>query len=356
MVETSLNISEYENNIGRDFPQPEQFLYDVTKDGIRGFSYAVPDPNGLYLDEEYAATTRWGGLIAPPGYHYAFGSPAWLGKVPGIRDANGVELSNADNATESWEFYAPMRPGDSILSYGKIASATPKVSRKLGECVLVGEEMRYTNQKGKIIARLMSYSFRFNGKEAAEGGKVATSYPPMPEGQFTRNISTPPALPGTFKVPARRYDAPRFFEDVQVGDEITPWEHPKLMVGHMARFNATTAGTGYDRIGRMGHIPDAFAPGVLRIHWFASTILRWAGPDAFVTKIAQRNEEWVLVGFGLTFGGTVTGKSVVDGRCLVDLSVWCRSELGFQTNSGTAQVEMISRDAKPLSREGLTPF
>lgn len=355
MVETSLDITDYLAQVGKDFPQPEQFIYDVTRDGIRNFAYAVPDYNGLYLDEEYARTTRWGGLIAPPGYQYAFGSPAWLGKVPGIKDANGVELSNADNATEKWEFYAPIRPGDTILSYGKIASATPKLSRKLGECVLVGEEMRYTNQKGKIVAKLSSFSFRFNGADAASGGKVAQNYPPMPEGEFTRNTPTPPALPGTFPTPVRRYDDVRYFEDVQVGEELPVWRLGPLKVADMARFNATTAGTGYDRIGRMGHIPDAFAPGVLRIQWFASLVLRWAGPDAFVTLISQRNEEWVLVGFNYDFGGTVTGKQVVDGRCLVDIDVWCRCDLGFRTNSGAVQVELTSRELKTPPREGLTP-
>ena len=68
-------------------------------------------------------------------------------------------------------------------------------------------------------------------------------------------------------------------------------------------------------------------------------LTRWAGPNAFVTRIVQRNEEWVLIGFKIICSGRVTRKSIVDGRCLVDLEIACHSELGFRTNSGTAQVE-----------------
>jgi hypothetical protein len=157
-------------------------------------------------------------------------------------------------------------------------------------------------------------------------------------------------LPGTQPTPVRRYDEPRYFEDVKVGDELTPWEYGPIMAFDIGRFNATTIGTGYDRIGRTGHIPDGFAPGVVRIQWFGTMLSRWGGPGSWVTRISQRNEEWVLVGYKIICGGTVTGKREVDGRKLVDVAIWCRSELGFQTNSGTAEIELESRDTPTRSR------
>lgn len=350
MSEPAIDISEFMTYVGKDLPQPEQFNYGVTQDTIRHFAYAIPDTNALYLDPEYAATTRWGGIIAPPGYLYAHGSPAWLSKYPGIRDREGRELTNADNATEEWEFYKPVRPGDTIMSYGWIEGATIKKSRKLGDCVLVKDAMRFTNQRGEIVAKLFSYSFRFNGDTAASSGGVGQSYPPLEEGQFTRNVPTPPLLPGTKPTPVRRYDTPRYFEDVQVGDQIGPWEHGPIMAFDIGCFNATTIGTGYDRIGRMGHIPDAFAPGVMRIQWFGAMLTQWGGPGSFVTSISQRNEEWVLVGFKIICTGRVTAKREVDGRRLVDAEIWCHSELGFRTNSGTATIELESRDGPTRSR------
>jgi acyl dehydratase len=344
--ETRVDVSDYAALVGKDLPQPEQFNYEVTRDGIRHFAYCIPDSNALYLDEEYAATTLWRGIIAPPGYLYAHGSPAWLGKMPGIRDSSGQELTGSDNATEAWEFVRPVRPGDTILSHGKIASIEQKKSRKLGHAVLVNEEMRFTNQKEEIVAQLNSYTFRFDLKRVAQAGTIAPNYPPLAPGQFTRNIATPPALPGTFSAPVRRYDAPRYFEDIGDCEEVSPWELGPVMAFDIGRFNAVTIGTGFDRIGRTDHVPDAFAPGVLRIQWFGAMLTRWAGPNAFVTKIAQRNEDWVLVGFKVVCSGRVTRKSVVDGRGLVDLDIACHSELGFRTNSGTAQVEFETAQRK----------
>ena len=344
MSETRVDVSGYVALVGKDLPQPEQFNYDVTRDGIRHFAYCIPDWNALYLDEEYAATTRWRGIIAPPGYLYAHGSPAWLGKLPGIKDASGRELTGSDNATEAWEFFHPVRPGDKVLSHGKIAAIELKKSRKLGDAVLVNEEMRFTNQKGEIVARLNSYTFRFDADRLADAGTIGEKYPPLAPGQFTRNVATPPALPGTFPTPVRRYDAPRYFEDIGEGEEVSPWELGPLMAFDIGRFNAATIGTGFDRIGRTGHVPDAFAPGVLRIQWFGAMLTRWAGPNAFVTRISQRNEDWVLVGFKVICSGRVTRKSVVDCRHLVDVDIACHSELGFRTNSGTAQMEFETRD------------
>lgn len=350
MQRTSLDISEFMEFVGKDVPQPEQYNYGVTRDGIRHFAYAIPDINALYLEDDYAATTRWRSIIAPPGYLYAHGSPAWLSKFPGIRDAYGNELTNADNATEEWEFLKPVRPGDTILSYGKIEDATIKQSRKLGDCVLVKEGMRFTNQRGEIVAKLNSYSFRFKGSDVASNGGVGQSYPLLPEGQFTRNVATPPLLPGTQPTPVRRYDEPRFFEDVNEGDELPLWEFGPVMAFDIGRFNAATIGTGYDRIGRTGHIPDAFAPGVLRIQWFGAMLSRWGGPNSWVTRISQRNEEWVLVGYKIICGARVTRKRVASGRCLIDLEIWCNSELGFRTNSGTAEIELESRSAPAPAR------
>lgn len=346
MHETSLDLSGYAALVGRDLPQPEQFNYGVTHDTVRHFAYCIPDYNALYLDEAYAANTRWRGIIAPPGYLYAHGSPAWLGKMPGIRDSTGEELTGSDNATEAWEFFQPVRPGDTILAYGKIAGFEPKKSRKLGDAVLVNSEMDFTNQNGERVARLNSYTFRFAAKRVGDAGTLAQAYPPFAPGQFTRNIPTLPALPGTFPTPERRRDAPRYFEDVHEGEEVTPWELGPLMASHIGRFDAVTLGTGFDEIGRTEHVPDAYAPGVLRIQWFGAMLTRWAGPNAWVTKIAQRNEEWVLVGFKVICSARVARKFVTEGRRLVDFEIACHSELGFRTNSGTAQVEFESREGR----------
>ena len=45
---------------------------EVEKGAIRRFADAVDDPDPLYYDEEYARNSRYGSMIAPPGF---FGWP-----------------------------------------------------------------------------------------------------------------------------------------------------------------------------------------------------------------------------------------------------------------------------------------
>ena len=42
-------------------------VYEVEKGSVRRYAEAVGDDNPLYRDEEYAAATKYRGIIAPPG-------------------------------------------------------------------------------------------------------------------------------------------------------------------------------------------------------------------------------------------------------------------------------------------------
>ena len=44
----------------------------VEKGAVRKFAEAIGDPNPLYVDEEAAKASRYGGLIAPPTFPRTF--------------------------------------------------------------------------------------------------------------------------------------------------------------------------------------------------------------------------------------------------------------------------------------------
>ena len=342
-VKNGIDLSAYVALVDKDLPQPEQFNYEATRDAIRHFAYCIPDPNGLYLDEDYARTTRWGTIIAPPGYLYSHGYSTWLRTFPGLRGLDGRELSTNDNAEEAWEFFRPVRLGDTVHSYGKVVSVDAKRGRRIGDFALVQSEMRFTNQRAEVVARVRATSFRFNAPEVAASGGMARIYPPMPPGQTTRSKSGYPELPGMFPTPVRRYDSDLSFKDVEVGTEITRWEIGPLSTNHLAKFNAAIMGIGWDQFEAVqaGTIPDAFAPGPIRIPWFGTMLSRWAGPNAWITKLSQQNREWLLVGFKAICGGSVTRKFIENGHQYVECDLWCDCDLGFRTNVGKATVKLI---------------
>src|SRR5439155_1052502 len=63
---TDEGIAKLRARIGQGFPGRRPWRTEVTRDAIYHLALAIGDLNPLYLDDEYAAKTRWGTMIAPP--------------------------------------------------------------------------------------------------------------------------------------------------------------------------------------------------------------------------------------------------------------------------------------------------
>src|SRR5687767_11430356 len=107
--------------VNTDLVQPEQQNYDVTADTIRHVAYATEDYNALYADAEFAKKTRWGGIIASPGYLYSHAnSGGWARGIGDITDSTGLEYDLRDNMGDDWEYLLPVRPGDRVIANVKL--------------------------------------------------------------------------------------------------------------------------------------------------------------------------------------------------------------------------------------------
>ncbi len=81
--------------------------YTLTRDAIELYCASVGEDHPLYFDEDYAKTTVYRGLIAPPSIHILLMfscTPAddWM-RSPGTI-----------NAGQSWNYNIPARPHDTI--------------------------------------------------------------------------------------------------------------------------------------------------------------------------------------------------------------------------------------------------
>ena len=350
-----IDTSDVEKLIGQELEQPEWFNYDVTRDTIRHFAYGINDYNALYMDEGFASKTRFGGIIAPPGYLYSHGHAVWariLGDIPGI--------TQNDNAGEQWEFFIPIRPGDRVVANVKIHDVQKRQGRRAGPLVIVFSDMTFTNQRNEVVARDIGSSFRFSTRGVIQRGGMAQAVVEASEGKL-REISPVPDFslgvspvhpPGT-----RRYDTHNvYWDDVNVGDEIPPNDIGILHPAHLKRYTAGTRG-GFPTwfvtpeqaaAWGPGHpIPSQFAPGVMRTPWFGTMLTQWAGPNVWVSKISYESREWNLVGYGVINRGRVTGKRMENGKFLVDLDVWTENEFGMVTNPGQAIVELLPNEIQP---------
>jgi acyl dehydratase len=341
----SVDLSEYLALCNADLPQPEQNYYEVSRDAIRHTAYATGEHSALYTDEEFARTTRWGGIIAPPGYLYSHGAAflSWPRRLGRIVDSTGLEFDLSDNMGDEWTLLLPVRPGDTIVSHSRARDAVAKRGRRMGLFALVTSESTFTNQRGELVAVYRGSTARWSSARQRELGQMAASYPKMSADQHSRNLNTSVWQPDR----PRRYDRHNLsFADVAEGTELPEhvvgplntaetrrWE---LRVGDMCRpesGGSITAG---------GHVPDFYAAGVLRIPWFGSLLSRWAGPNAWIRRLTYTNREWVLVGYRYFCRGTVARTYVTDSRPLVECTLHIDNELGTTTNTGTAILELAS--------------
>lgn len=134
---------EYDASVvGKEF---DRYTYEVTREDIVEFAASLGETNPLYTDEEYAATTLYGGIIAPPTFCVSFRSYATL---PDLKLNYGKR--GFDGGKEC-QFFAPIRPGDSITGVDRIAEVYEKTGRS-GNMIFIVRESEMTNQHGEKVA------------------------------------------------------------------------------------------------------------------------------------------------------------------------------------------------------------
>ena len=136
----------------------EAVIMEVEKGVIKKFADAIGDLNPLYWDEEYAKNSRYGGIIAPPGF---WGWPVkWKGAMPimsELREEVVATISKAgyprglDGGIE-YEFFFPVRAGDILAAVPKIKAIYEREG-KTGNMVFTVLETTYLNQDNVLVGK-----------------------------------------------------------------------------------------------------------------------------------------------------------------------------------------------------------
>jgi acyl dehydratase len=136
-------------------------VYEVTRTDIRKIADAVGDRNPLYWDDEYAARSKYGGIIAPPDF---FGWPVkWGPNLPFVNisdlsailfvEATKAGYHRAINAGMESEFILPIRPGDTLVATSEIVGIEEKEGKKGGKMLISTTETTIVNQNGDVVAK-----------------------------------------------------------------------------------------------------------------------------------------------------------------------------------------------------------
>jgi len=133
-------------------------VMEVEKGAIRRYADAVGDFNPLYWDEEYAAKSRYGSIIAPPGF---FGWPTrwsqWGPTYTNLREELMAALARAGyrralDGGIDYEFFSPVRAGDILAASPKIIDIYQRET-KTGTLIFTVTETTYTSQNGELVAK-----------------------------------------------------------------------------------------------------------------------------------------------------------------------------------------------------------
>ncbi len=135
----------------------------VAPNDIRRWAQGMQNPNPLYFDEENAAESRFGELVAPQSFAVATddshgAGPAIQGTIPGTHMLFGGD---------EWWFFGPrIRPGDRISRDRMLYDYRVTKTSFAGPTMFSRGDTTYINDRGQIICKQRSTSIRYLAEEA----------------------------------------------------------------------------------------------------------------------------------------------------------------------------------------------
>lgn len=349
----------------------EQWNNEASRDTIRHYSWGIGDDNPLYSDPQYAARTRWGGIIAPPTFFFGIFDAVVAPGLPEIQwYYAGIDA----------EFLRPMRRNDVITATADYVDAQPLRGKRVQNMLIQTGDVRYTNQDGELCTRVMSHCFRVARLGAADGLK----YEPRETHRYTQDELD--AIMSAQVEECRRGDQPLYWEDVKEGQALPGTVRGPLNQLDMTAYYAGAVGTSgykstklkwkytwlarnkpellpnnYDKcyygaavLPSVGHqdrsvavndlgMPGPYDNGPQRCGMLATCITNWMGDDGELRNYSVRLKLPVIFGDTNYMKGKVKGKRLDGGAALVDLELWGENQLGEVTITGTATVQLPQR-------------
>lgn len=130
--------ARFANQIGAEFAPVSRM---VTHRDIAALARALDSENALYWDEEFARSTRWGGVIAPPTLMSTIRAGA------SIDGDLGMPVLNGGNR---FTYERPIRPGDVISGSATVTEVRIKETEK-GRMLFLVKRTTYVNQRNERV-------------------------------------------------------------------------------------------------------------------------------------------------------------------------------------------------------------
>ena len=354
--------------------------------------------NPFWINENYAAGTRWAGLIAYPMYSVGGNM---ITTVESETPDCGFDLQLWPG--QDWEFFQPIRVNDTARAWNRVPQLIEQKLDRGGVRGFVNVEGDYDiiNQRNEIVTSTKNYTVRIFYPSGAPGSKFTLE-------RYGFSAAEIIYLDKLARKTAVRGAEPRYWEDVNVGDMLNPvvigptnFQDIATQGGGGAAPGGTGTGasvagaamgtgggrggaavqeqkpiaqllekegiigsreyvqdkaTGYyykgggdtlrhwdDYGARIEGEPGAFLWGLMSIKSMIRCITNWIGNDGFVRKYNWRHMTRTLVGDAAFSQGKVVNKRNENGEYLVDVFVWHSDMRGYVNDAAVATVALPTK-------------
>lgn len=385
---TTLDVSDLDRHMGVPIRAGE-LTDDVVVGDIRRWVQAMHYPNPLHYDDEWAAASRFGTIVAPQSFTVATDTshgcaPAQVGRIPD---------SHLIFGGDEWWFFGPrITAGDHVVCHRMPYDYKVTETKFAGPTCFQRGDTLYINQRGERIALQRSTSIRYRVKAATD--KKLFTEPSEPEWSDEDMERLSDVKAGYINQIQELHHGKRLFGSVAVGDRLasnvlgphslasftTEWRaypmnawgamrtgpttvsavdlgYTKEMAGHegdrrMQRTDPELTDGAYYGPSR-GHLqprwarhvgmPRGYGYGASMGSWILDFVAAWAGEWGFIThsKASYRNPAF-------TGDATFIDGEVVDTRIerkrhpIVTVEVEMRNQDDAVMATGTVDVELPS--------------
>ena len=340
----------------------EPWCHEATRDNIRHYAHGIGDDNPLWCDPDYAATTKHGGIVAPPSFLFACDRivSGYVGGLPGV---------HAMWAGADWRWHRTVKRNEEIATESRLKDIISHETRFSGRAIQQIYNVRFFGVGGDRIAECDSWCFRTDRDNARETGTKYTETRKKPPKRYTEAELT--EVYAHYAREDVRGAKPRYFQDVAV-DEALPvmvkgpmtvtgfiayaqgwgglyiranklaWKmihkHPGLGIPN--RFNIPDCPERVhweEDFAHMVGAPGAYDYGPERCSWMTHHMTNWIGDDGFLRSSSSKIRRHNPVGDVLFIKGKVTRKFMADdGAHCIEVAQEAHNQDGELSVVGTS--------------------
>lgn len=354
--------------VGKEYPAKDQYNTEASIDAIKHWAQGIGDINPLWQDTDYAKQTSYGDIIAPPTFLYSCWGRAGIQGLPGI---------HALHIGDEWIFHKRIHRNAKIIVTGGVQSLVEKTTSFAGRSFLQTHFRNFRDESGELIATMYANTMRTERDTASSTKKYQSSILPYTNEQLE-------AVWKGIEDEVIRGSAPRYGDDVEIGEELPPlvkgpltmsdvvgfkmgwgshavhhiranehryWyikRHPRVPIRN--RLNVPDCPEAVHMISDMADsigIPRWYDYGPQRMAWLGHVVTNWMSDGGHLKALKASVRKPNLEGDIQYIKGRVAGKSSdVAGGSSVRLEVWAENQHREVTATGEAVVSLPMKDGQ----------